>query len=159
MKRSDGTILNPIFWKKIQGQKHPGRWEIAERKIPGVKMLFKTNTKGHKHPSISRIIIEQSTVGETKENNKWHSTQEPRTPQNSPGIDYDGVQLHQYWTTVPVYVCIYIYMSFNQNSYKECIRIDKYILTQSFWMGTKVIWRKHIIQPTGFGAYPSTCYW
>ena len=23
-------------------------WEIAERQIPSVKMLFKTNTKGHK---------------------------------------------------------------------------------------------------------------
>ena len=38
-------MLNPIFWKKAQGQKHPGRWEIAERQIPSVKMLFKTNTK------------------------------------------------------------------------------------------------------------------
>ena len=44
------------------------------------------------------FIIEQDTIGETKENNKWHSTQKPRTAQNSP-IDCDGVQLHQYWTT------------------------------------------------------------
>ena len=58
-------MLNLIFWKKVQGQKHPGRWEI-----------------GHKHPSISLIITEQDTVGETKENNKWHSTQELRNPQN-----------------------------------------------------------------------------
>ena len=42
IKGSDGTLLNPIFWKKAQGQKHPGRWEIAERQIPSVKMLFKT---------------------------------------------------------------------------------------------------------------------
>ena len=27
MKRSDGTMLNPMFWKSLQGQKHPGRWE------------------------------------------------------------------------------------------------------------------------------------
>ena len=46
IKGSDGTMLNPIFWKKVQGQKHHGRWEIAERQIPSVKMLFKTNTKG-----------------------------------------------------------------------------------------------------------------
>ena len=32
-----------------------------------------------------------------------------------------------------------------------------YILTQSFWTGTKVIRRKHIVQPTGFGACSSTC--
>ena len=24
IKGSDGTMLNPIFWKKVQGQKHPG---------------------------------------------------------------------------------------------------------------------------------------
>ena len=32
-----------------------------------------------------------------------------------------------------------------------------HILTQSFWTGTKVIRRKHIVQPTGFGACSSTC--
>ena len=47
-------------------------------------MLFKTNTNGHKHPNSSLSIIEQDTIGETNENNKWHSTQEPRTPKNSP---------------------------------------------------------------------------
>ena len=26
---SDGTLLNPIFWKKVQGQKLPGRWGIV----------------------------------------------------------------------------------------------------------------------------------
>ena len=77
---SDGTMLNPIFWKKVHGQKHPERWEIEERKIPSVKMLFETNSNGHKHPSISLIGIEQDTIGETKGNNKWHSTQEPRSP-------------------------------------------------------------------------------
>ena len=59
-------MLNPIFLKKVQGQKHPGRWEIAERQIPSVKMLFKTNIKGHKHPSIRLFIIEQDTIGKTK---------------------------------------------------------------------------------------------
>ena len=82
IKESNGTMLNPIFWKKAKGQKYPGRWEIAERKIPGVKMLFKTNTNCHKHPSISLIIIEQDTIGENKENNKWHSTQELCMPNN-----------------------------------------------------------------------------
>ena len=43
-------------------------------------MLFKTNTNGHKQPGISLIIIEQDEIGETKENNKWYATQEPRTP-------------------------------------------------------------------------------
>ena len=60
---SDGTMLNPTFWKKVQGQKHAGRWEIAERQIPSIKMLLKTNTKGHKHPSIRLFIKEQDTIG------------------------------------------------------------------------------------------------
>ena len=51
-------MLNPIFWKKVQGQKHPGRWEIAERKIPSVQILFKTNTNSRKHPSIILIIMD-----------------------------------------------------------------------------------------------------
>ena len=66
IKGSDGTMLNPIFWKKVQGQKHPRRWEIAERQIPSIKMLFKTNTKGHKHPSIRLLIIEQDTISKSK---------------------------------------------------------------------------------------------
>ena len=59
-------------------------------------MLFKTNTKTNKaieHPGIRLFIIEQDTIGETRENNKWHLTQEQRTPQNSP-TNCDGVQLH-----------------------------------------------------------------
>ena len=56
-------MLNPIFWKKVQGQNYPGRWEIAEHQIPSIKKLFKTNTKGHKHSSIRLFIIEQDTIG------------------------------------------------------------------------------------------------
>ena len=96
-------MLNTIFWKKVQGQKHPGRWEIAECKIPSVKMLFKMNTNGHKHPSISLIIIEQDTVGE-------HRNCLP--PKTSP-IDCDGVQPYQFWNDTP---CVCIYTSYNQNS-------------------------------------------
>ena len=39
IKGSDGTMLNPIFWKKVQEQKHPGRWGIVEHQIP-IKMLL-----------------------------------------------------------------------------------------------------------------------
>ena len=67
-------MLNPVFLKKFQGQKHPGRWEIPECKILTVKMLFKTNTNGHKRPSISLFIIEQETIGETKESYKQFLT-------------------------------------------------------------------------------------
>ena len=60
MKGSVSTVLNPIFWKKVQGQKHPGRWGIIEHQIPSIKVLFKTNTKGHKHPSI-RLLSKSKT--------------------------------------------------------------------------------------------------
>ena len=53
-------MLNPIFSKKVQGQKHPGRWGIVEHQIPSIKVLFKTNTKGHKHPSI-RLLLKSKT--------------------------------------------------------------------------------------------------
>ena len=45
-------------------------------------MLLKTNSNDHKQPSINLRIIEQDTFGETEENSKWHSTQEPCIPQN-----------------------------------------------------------------------------
>ena len=37
---SVSTVLNPIFSKKVQGQKHPGRWGIVEHQIPSIKILF-----------------------------------------------------------------------------------------------------------------------
>ena len=99
-------------WKKVQGQKHPGRWGIVEQQIPSIKVLFKTNAKSHKHPGIKLLSSESKTqlVNQRKQNS---------------------------------YIIVYIYI---------------YILTQSFWTGTKVIRRKHImIQLTGFGACSSTC--
>ena len=60
IKGSVSTVMNPIFWKKVQGQKHPGRWGIVEHQIPSIKVLFKTNTKGHKHRSI-RLLSKSKT--------------------------------------------------------------------------------------------------
>ena len=54
-------MLNPIFWKKVQGQKHPGRWGVVEHQIPSTKVLFKTNTKSHKHPGITLLSSESKT--------------------------------------------------------------------------------------------------
>ena len=61
IKGSDGTMLNPIFWKTVQGQKHPGRWGIVELQIPSIKVLFKTNEKSHKHPGIKLLSSESKT--------------------------------------------------------------------------------------------------
>ena len=59
-------MLDPIFWNKVQGQNHPGRWEIAEHQIHSIKVLFKTNTKGHEHHSIRLFIREQDAIGKPK---------------------------------------------------------------------------------------------
>ena len=70
IKGSDGTMFNPIFWKKVQGQKHPGRWGIVEHQIPSTKVLFKTNSKGHKYPGIRQLSSESKTqlVNQRKQN-------------------------------------------------------------------------------------------
>ena len=70
IKGSDGTMLNPIFWKKVRGQKHPGRWGIVEHQIPSIKMLFKTMVKSHKHPGIKLLSSESKTqlINQRKEN-------------------------------------------------------------------------------------------
>ena len=54
-------MLNPILWKKVQGQKHPGRWGIVEHQIPSIKVLFKTNAKSHKYPGIKLYETTQDT--------------------------------------------------------------------------------------------------
>ena len=58
---SDGTMLNPIFWNKVQRQKHTGRWGIVEHQIPDIKVLFKANTKSHKYPGIRLLSSESQT--------------------------------------------------------------------------------------------------
>ena len=54
-------IWNPIFWKKFQGQKPPGRWGIVEHQIPSIKVWFKINAKSHKHPCIKLLSSESKT--------------------------------------------------------------------------------------------------
>ena len=54
-------MLNPIFWKKVQRQKHPGGWGIVEHQIPSIKVLFKINAKIHKHPGIKLLSSESKT--------------------------------------------------------------------------------------------------
>ena len=115
-------MLNPIFSKKVQVQKHPGRWGIVEHQIPSFKVLFKTNTKGHKHPSI-RLLSKSKTqlVNQRKQKVAF-----------SPGTAHSPeIQSYRTWwgaaspilNDTPV---VYIYVLL-QNSYKECIYIYIYI--------------------------------
>ena len=112
IKGSVSTVLNPIFSKKVQGQKHPGRWGIVEHQIPSIKMLFKTYTKGHKHPSI-RLISKSKTQLVNQRKQKVAV---------SPGTTHSPeIQSYRTWwgaaspilNDTPV-VYIYIYTSYNR---------------------------------------------
>ena len=113
-KGSVSTVLNPIFSKKVQGQKHPWRWGIFHHKIPSIKVLFKTNTKGHTHPSI-RLLSKSKTqlVNQRKQKVAFN-----------PGTAHSP-ETQSYWTwwgaaspilngTLVVYIYIYIYTSYNR---------------------------------------------
>ena len=138
-------MLKPIFSKKVQGQKHPGSWGIVEHQIPSIKVLFKTNTRGHRHPSI-RLLSKSKTqlVNQRKQIVAF-----------IPGTTHSPeIQSSRTWwgaaspilNDTPV-----VYTSYNRTHIRNA-HTYIYILTQSFWTGTKVIRRKHIVQPTGFGA-------
>ena len=115
LKGSISTVLNPIFSKKVQGQKHPGRWGIIEHQISGIKVLFKTYTKGHKHPSI-RLISKSKTqlVNQRKQKVAFN----PGTV-HSPEIQ----SYRTWWGAAPptlndtpvVYIYIYIYTHTSYN--------------------------------------------
>ena len=117
-----------MFWRKGQGQKHPRWWGIVEHQITSNKVLFKTNNRSHKHPGFKLFSSESKTqLVHQRKNKKWHSTQELRTPQKYSPIECDGVQLHQYWMTLLLFV--YIYTSYNRTHIKW-IYIYRYINTE-----------------------------
>ena len=132
-------MLKPIFRKKVQGQKHPGSWEIAEHQIASIKVLFKTNIKGHKHLSSRLFIRELDTIGKPKKNKKvTFNPEKPHTSQKYIPIECDGAQFRQHRMTLQLFVYI-------RPITKLIYRMHIYILTQSFWTGTMVTRRKHII--------------
>ena len=98
IKGSVSTVLNPIFSKKVQGQKHPGRWGIVEHQVPSIKM-FKTNTKSHKHPSIRFLSKSKTQLVNQRKQKVAFSPGTAHSP-----IERDGVQLRQYWMTLPLYI-------------------------------------------------------
>ena len=99
IKGSVSTVLSPIFSKKVQGQKHPGRWGIVEHQIPSIKMLFKTDTKSHKHPSIRFLSKSKTQLVNQRKQKVAFSPGTTHSP-----IERDGVQLRQYWMTLPLYI-------------------------------------------------------
>ena len=67
-------MLNPIYWKKVQGQKHPGRWGIVEHQIPSIKVLLKINAESHKHPGI-KLEKPEKYVAELEKPEKYVAEQ------------------------------------------------------------------------------------
>ena len=135
-------MLNPIFWKKAQGQKRPGSWGIVEHQIPSIKVLFKTITKSHKHHGIKLLSSETKTqlVNQRKQ----------KVASNPGNAHSPEIQIYKMWlgaaspilNDTPV-VCIYTsYNKTHINNAYIYIYIY-YILTQSFRTGTKVFRRKN----------------
>ena len=56
---------------------------LKERQIPSVKMLFKTNTKSHKHPSITLFIIEQNTIAKLTKTKSGIKTRNRALPERT----------------------------------------------------------------------------
>ena len=108
-------MSNPIFWKKVQGQKHPGRRGIVEHQIPSIKVLFKTNTKGHKHPSIRHLSRSKTQLVNQRKQKVAFSPGTAHSPE---------IQSYRMWwgaaspilnDTTVVYVYIYIYIIITKN--------------------------------------------
>ena len=119
-------MLNPIFAKKVQGQKHPGRWGIVEHQIPSIKVLFKTNTKGHKHPSIKLLLKSKTQLVNQRKQNVAFSPGTAHSPE---------IQSYRTWwgaaspilNDTPV-----VYMSYNRTRIRNA-HIYIYINTASGW--------------------------
>ena len=140
---SVSTVLNPIFSKKVQGQKHPGRWGIVEHQIPSIKVLFKANTKGHKHPSITLLsksktqLVKQRTQKvtfspgtahspEIQSNRTWWGAASPilndtpvvYTTYNGTRVRNAHIYIHIY-ININIYIYIYIYIYWHRASGRE----------------------------------------
>ena len=110
-------MLNPIFSKKVQGQKHHGRWGTVEHQIPSIKM-FKTNTNSHKHPNI-RVLSKSKTqlVNQRKQKVAFSpgTAHSPRTwwSAASPILNDSPIVYTTYNRTSIKNVHIYIYIYIN----------------------------------------------
>ena len=138
IKGSVSIVLNPILWK-VQGQKHPGRWGIVEHQIPSIKVLFKTNTKGHKHPSIRLLSKSKTQLVNQRKQKVAFSPVTAHSPEMQSYRTWWGAVSQILNDTPVVYIYIYIYMSYNRTRIRNAyiyINIYIYPLTQSFWTET-----------------------
>ena len=52
IKGSVGFVLNPVFSKKVQGQKHPGRWGIVKGLSPVTRNLCCQSARGNRSGAV-----------------------------------------------------------------------------------------------------------
>ena len=119
IRRVESDIL-----KEGSGTKHPGRWGIVEHQIPSIKMLFKTNTKSHKHPSI-RFLSKSKT--QLVNQRKQKSGIQPRNR---------ALPYRTWWcaaSPIPNDTPV-VYTTYNRTRIRNIhTYIYIHILTQSFW--------------------------
>ena len=107
-KGSASTVLNPIFWKKVLRQKHPGRWGIVEHQISSIKVLFKTDTKGHKHPSIRLLSKSKTQLVNQRKQKVAFSPGTVHSPEKQSYRTWWGAALPTLNDTPVLYIYIYI---------------------------------------------------
>ena len=137
----------------------------CQHQISSIKVLFKTNTKGHKHPSITLLSKSKTQLVNQRKQTVAFSPGTTHSPESQSYRTWWGAASPILNDTPVVYKYTFYNRTLMRNIYiyyayiciYVCICIYIYILTESFWTGTKIIRRKHIIQPTGFGACSSTC--
>ena len=110
IKGSVSPVLNPIFSKKVKGQKHPGRWGIVEHQIPSIKVLFKTNTKGHKHHSIRLLSKSKTQLVNQRKQKMALSLGTAHSPEIQSYRTWWGAASPILNDTPVVYIYIYIYI-------------------------------------------------
>ena len=114
------TMLNSIFWKKVQGQNILGGEGLQNAKLLMTKCCLKQIAM------VTSILVLLVYISESKAQlmmafNKGTAHSPKRVLKTVMGCSLTNTK------------CVCIYASYNQNSYRECIRIYRYVLTQSFW--------------------------
>ena len=79
-------VLNPIFSKKVQGQKHPGRWGIVEHQLPHAidhfNQIWKESILNCRCYRADTGRTDGQTDGRTDRRTEWNQYTPPTTPYN-----------------------------------------------------------------------------
>ena len=170
-KESQGNMFNSIFRENVQGRKHPGTCAFAEPEL-----LSYINDTQHQYSAHPKLVLE-TVMGCSWPMHKVTWYQYPyyrdswaiqlkcifETKPERIAVRYHPTNYHGH--TNFKYICLLETAYFNHLECSYDIWYVYYIW--SIRARTKVVRRKHIIQPTGwkhtihptgFGAYSSTYF-